>query len=74
MSLGEIVSNVGGAGAPVNGVLFLFDAVAYPEITHVDCFAAFLANRLIGYALSSGVVRNDGCSRLGIAKVCKSGA
>jgi len=69
MGLREVICNFSCTWSPVDSVVALFYAILYPEIPHVDCFAAFEANRLIGNPFGSGVVSDNGGCRLGVSKI-----
>ena len=71
MGLGEVVSEIVGAGSPSNGVLAAFHPIADPMISHVDRLGALETDGIIGETNGGGVVRDDWSGRLWVPEVCE---
>jgi hypothetical protein len=67
MMLGEVVSTIGFALAPVDLKLALAHSIANPIKTHVDRFGAFLFNGVSDDATGGVVVCRHWSSGLGMA-------
>ena len=71
--LREVIGKVYGTGGPIYIELALFDSVAEPIETHVDCFRALLLARRVENAIGRAVVGFQWCWRLNMAELVKSG-
>ena len=67
MSLGEVITLVTFATAPINIEMALFRAITNPEETHVHSFGTFLLENIVDEASSSTIVRLDRSSGLGMS-------
>ena len=67
MMLGEVISKVVGPSLPMDDKLVLGDAVADPIEAHVDSFGSALFDGVVGYALGTFIVGDDGSGRLRVA-------
>ena len=65
---GPVVSFFVLAGSPKDVELALADAVTHPIETHVDCFASFLLDGVVGDARRCAVVSFDWSSILWVAQ------
>ena len=58
---GEVVSKIHRTGCPVDVELALFDVVANPIETHVDCLRAILSDGGVHDTVCGAVVGEHGC-------------
>lgn len=72
--LGEVVTEVVKATAPVNVELALVDAIFYPVKSHVDGFGATLLDGVVDDAGGAGVVDLDGSGTLWMPHFFKGSA
>jgi hypothetical protein len=54
-----IVCEIFTSCVPINVELFLEDSVGQPMVSHVHFFLSFLLDRLVHYAVCSGVIRSQ---------------
>ncbi len=66
--LGEVVGEVLDALVPVDVEVTLSGAILDPIVPHVHGFGATLTNRVVGNTSRSGIVGDNGCGALGVAK------
>ena len=74
MVLGKIISQVVGAGTPVDGKFTVVGTVLYPIKAHVNGFGPALFYCFVGNSAGALVVGLDGCGMLGMAEFSESGA
>ena len=72
MVFGEVVSNIHRTGCPVYVKLALFNAVAKPIETHVNCLRAILSDGGVHYTVCGAVVGSHGCRGVWVAKFNES--
>ena len=70
---GKVISIIVTALLPVYYKLFFFNPVTDPVETHVNGFASFLANRVVGNAHCTGVISLNRCGWLWVTQVTKGG-
>ena len=69
MVFGKIIGIIINAAFPINKKITLFDAIAHPIKTHIDCFRAALFDSRVDDAGCASVVGLDGGGRLRMAQV-----
>ena len=72
MMFSEIISTIQTPFFPVYKKLALANPIAYPVITHIHSFGAFLSDGIIGNATGSAIIGDNTGRRLGMTKLNKN--
>ena len=72
--LGEVVTNIGAARAPVNEEMATMGTILNPIKAHVNGFGYFLFDGVIGKTCGIGVFYTERGRRLGVSELGEGGA